>query len=149
MIDIALRLKEAHQRNQCSSPHIHYNCVEQQLILPHSVSKIETMMKSGVCLLKWWATKKLEPLTENIQEFRIPNKVGDEKNRPYCMSYYDIKGPIRAPGNRKFKAVSQKKLDDSKDSEDQNNHSLYTIRQSRSNKRYFFWKNREWIVKFR
>ena len=59
--------------------------------------------RSSVCLLDDAQLRRLKPTTGNIQNFRIPNKVGDEKNSPYKVIYDDIKDPIRVNDDRKLK----------------------------------------------
>ena len=57
----------------------------------------------AICLLARFPSHKIEPPTGNIEKFRIPNKVGDEKNRPYKLIYYDFKGHIRVNHDRQIK----------------------------------------------
>ena len=53
--------------------------------------------------------KKIEPPTGNVKAFRLPHSVEDkgELNKPYRVSYYDFKGPIRVRPDRNFKPVNK------------------------------------------
>ena len=75
-----------------------------------AMTRQPTIMNSyscSICLLARSPTKKFEAPTRNTKKFRIPNKVGDEKNRPYKLIYYDFKGHIRVNHDRKIKKVEK------------------------------------------
>ena len=82
--------------------------LNEQFYIPRAQMTIKTIInRCSVCLLARCSTKKIESPTENIQNFRIPNKVGDEKNRLYKVIYFDIKGPIKVNDDRKLKKFMQ------------------------------------------
>ena len=101
----------AHQRNLCASATFIRVILNEHFYIPRAQMTIKTIINSyrcSICLLARCPTKKIEPPTGNIQNFRVPNKVGDEKNRPYKVIYYDFKGPIRVNDDRKIKRKKEK-----------------------------------------
>ena len=83
-----------------------------------TIKSIIDSYRGSIRLLARCPIKKIDPPTGNIQKFRVPNKVGDEKNRPYKVIYYDFKEPIRVNDDRKIKKVKKKISDEEHDVED-------------------------------
>ena len=79
-----------------------------------AMTRQPTIMNSyscSICLLARSPTKKFEAPTGNTKKFRIPNKVGDEKNRPYKLIYYDFKGTFELIMTEKSKKLRKKTSD--------------------------------------
>lgn len=100
----------AHQRHQCASPSFVRLILNEQFYLPRATATIKNVLsKCTVCLLARNSMKKIEPPTGNVKAFRLPHSVEDkgELNKPYRVSYYDFKGPIRVRPDRNFKPVNK------------------------------------------
>ena len=83
----------AHQRNMCCSATFVRVILNEQFHLPRAQMTIKNIIKKcAVCLLARCSKNKIEPPTGNIQEFRIPTNVGDEKivrTEQYIMTSRD------------------------------------------------------------
>ena len=70
----------AHQRNMCCCASFVRVILNEQFHLPRAQMTIKnTIKKCAFCLLARCSKNKIEPPTGNIQNFRIPTKVDDEK----------------------------------------------------------------------
>ena len=100
----------AHQRHQRTSLAFVKLVLNQQLYIPRTTATIKSVLsKCTVCLLARNSLNRIDPPTGNVKAFRIPHSPEEngELNKPYRVTYYDFKGPIRVRDDRSFKNVDK------------------------------------------